>query len=91
MGTDSLRQLERLCKALANRRRLAAIRYLKEHRQATVGEVAAYLRLSISATSRHLSLLALVGVVENEQRGLLVYYRLASERRSLHRQLDTIF
>ena len=86
-----MRELERLFKALANRRRLTIIRYLGQNKQATVGDIAAHLRLSFSATSRHLSLLASVDLVENEQRGLQVYYSLSGARQRLLSMLKTIF
>ena len=85
-----MRNLERLFKALANRRRLLIMQYLKAHRQVTVGDIAAFLRLSISATSRHLSLLASAELVESEQRSLQVYYRLSASRSKLIRAVDTI-
>ncbi|MDP3986351.1 MAG: metalloregulator ArsR/SmtB family transcription factor [Candidatus Veblenbacteria bacterium] len=85
-----MRNLERLFKALANRRRLVIMQYLKAHRQVTVGDIAAFLRLSISATSRHLSLLASAELVESEQRSLQVYYRLSVSRPKLIRAVDTI-
>jgi len=85
-----MRNLERLFKALANRRRLAIMQYLKSRRQAAVGDIAAFLKLSISATSRHLSLLASVELVESEQRSLQVYYQLTTPRPKLIRAIDTI-
>ncbi len=85
-----MREFERLFKALANRRRLTLVHYLKDHRQATVGELAAMLRLSFSATSRHLALLAAVDLVESEQRGLQVYYRLGAVERKLRHAISTI-
>jgi DNA-binding transcriptional ArsR family regulator len=65
-----------MLKALANRRRLAILAYLKKNREASVTEIAEQIRLSVKATSRHLRVLAAADLVEYEQRSLLVYYRL---------------
>jgi DNA-binding transcriptional ArsR family regulator len=70
-------ELERSLKALANRRRLGIVRYLKRARQASVGDIAAEIRLSLKATSNHLTRLASAEVVESNKIGLMVYYRLA--------------
>ncbi|HCU48078.1 TPA: ArsR family transcriptional regulator [Patescibacteria group bacterium] len=70
-------ELERSLKVLANRRRLAIVRYLKRTRQASVSDIAAEIRLSFKATSNHLARLASAEVVEFEKVGLLVFYRLA--------------
>jgi len=70
-------ELERSLKALANRRRLAIVRYLKRTRQASVSDIAAEIRLSFKATSNHLALLAGAEILESEKVGLLVFYRLA--------------
>ncbi|MCI0619730.1 metalloregulator ArsR/SmtB family transcription factor [Candidatus Wolfebacteria bacterium] len=69
-------RMERVLKALANRRRLAILKFLKDEKEAAVGEVADAIGLSLKATSKHLSLLAAVDIVEHEQRSLQVFYRL---------------
>lgn len=61
------KEFERVLKALANRRRLAIVSYLKNKKEASVGEIAERLRLSIKATSKHVALLAAAGVLEKEQ------------------------
>lgn len=72
-----MRDLERTLKALANRRRLAIVRYLKQEREAPVGEIAGEIELSFKATSKHLRVLAAADIVEHDQRSLQMYYRLA--------------
>lgn len=67
------RELEKIYKAVANRRRIAILRYLKSG-NATVGEVAKAIKLSLKSTSRHLQVLAGVGLIVAEQRGLYVHY-----------------
>ncbi len=73
-----MKELERNLKALANRRRLAILKYLKENREAPVGDIAAEINLSFKATSKHLGVLAAVDIVEKNQRSSQVFYRLAS-------------
>lgn len=72
-----MKDLERSLKALANRRRLAILKYLKEQREAPVGEIAGAIRLSFKATSKHLAVLAAADIVERDQRGLQMFYRIA--------------
>ncbi len=69
--------LEKILKVLGNKRRLAILFYLKNIKEATVGDIAGELRLSITATSRHLALLRAFDLVERDQRGLEAYYSLA--------------
>lgn len=73
-----MRELERVLKAMANRRRLAIIKHLKSKREASVGELAEAIKLSLKATSKHLIILHSIGIVERDQRSLLMYYRLSN-------------
>ena len=72
-----MKEAERLLKSLANRRRLAIVRYLKGRREASVGDIAAAIKLSLKATSKHLGLLYTVDILERAQRTLLMSYRLS--------------
>ena len=74
-----MKELERILKALANKRRLAIIKYLKQEKEATVGDIAEKIKLSFKATSKHLGILAVVDIVEKEQRSLQVWYRLSPQ------------
>ncbi|HLD86036.1 MAG TPA: metalloregulator ArsR/SmtB family transcription factor [Patescibacteria group bacterium] len=78
---------ERILKALANRRRLTLVAYLKRHRDATVGRLAALLKVSFPTASKHLALLGAAQVVEYERRSLQVYYRLAEDMPPLARSI----
>ncbi|MFH1867156.1 MAG: metalloregulator ArsR/SmtB family transcription factor [Patescibacteria group bacterium] len=69
-----MRELEKILKALANRRRLAIIKHLKTHQPASVGEIAATIKLSFRSTSKHLAVLASADIVEREQSGLQIFY-----------------
>lgn len=72
-----MKDFERTLKALANRRRLAILKYLKSEPEASVADIASAIRLSFRATSRHLGVLANAGILEREQRSLFVYYRIS--------------
>lgn len=74
----NLNELERVIKALANKRRLAIVRYLKKEREATVSSIAGEIKLSFKATSKHLGVLLAANIVEKDQRSLQVWYRLVS-------------
>ena len=76
-----MKELERLLKGLANKRRLAILKYLKNTREATVGEIAKEIKLSFKATSKHLNILAALDILDKEQRSLQIYYRLVVSQR----------
>jgi len=71
------KKLERVCKAVANRRRLAIIAFLKHNGEALVGDIAHAIKLSFKATSKHLGVLFAVDAVDREQRGMEMWYRLS--------------
>ena len=71
------RELEKQLKALANRRRLLILTYLKGHREAAVGDISDAINLSFKATSKHLGVLAAADIVDKEQRSLQMWYRLS--------------
>ena len=71
-----MKELERILKALANKRRLAIIKYLKKAKEATVGDISEEIKLSFKATSKHLGVLANADIVEKEQRSLQMWYSL---------------
>lgn len=73
-----MKELEKQLKALANRRRLAILGYLKNNHKASVGAIAKEINLSFKSTSRHLAVLSAVDIVEREQVNLNVYYSLNS-------------
>jgi len=73
-----MKELERQLKALANKRRLAILKYLKKSKEATVGDIAEEIKLSFRSTSKHLAVLAANDIVEREQRSVQMFYRLAA-------------
>ncbi len=74
-----IKEVERVLKALANRRRLEIVKYLKKEKEATVGDIAEAIKLSFKSTSRHLAVLFSADIVEKEQRSIEVWYRLSPE------------
>ena len=58
-----MRKLERILKALANRRRLAILKYLKENKNAPVAEIAYEIDLSFKSTSKHLGILSAIDII----------------------------
>ena len=75
------KMLERDFKALANRRRLAILRLLKREMRVAVGEIAGEIKLSFKATSKHLNILYVAGLVDKEQQSLNVQYFLKDDLR----------
>ena len=76
-----MKEIEKQLKALANRRRLAIVMYLKKTKEAHVGNISEEIRLSYKSTSRHLGVLYSAGIVDKEQRSSEVFYRLSSPLR----------
>ena len=72
-----MKDLERVLKALANRRRLAIIKYLKRTGGAPVTNIAEAIDLSFRSTSKHLGVLSAVDILEKEQISLQIFYRLS--------------
>lgn len=68
--------MERVLKALANKRRIMILRYLREKKEAKVGDIAGKIKLSFKATSKHLGVLYSAELVERQQKSLEMYYRL---------------
>ena len=81
------KHLEKLLKAVANRRRLTILEYLNKKKGAKVGEIAAHLKLSFKSTSRHLTVLRGADLVEVEKQGLENRYSLSSDTPEVVRQI----
>ena len=88
---EDIKDLERIYKAFANRRRLAIIRLIKKEREMTVGAIAARIHLSFTATSKHLGVLATANILDREQRSLEMYYRIASDLHPHAKQIIALF
>ncbi len=85
-----MKDLERTLKALANRRRLAIVKYLKQHQPASVGDIAEHIDLSFKATSKHLGLLSSVNIVEKSQQSLRMFYRLVDSQSPAARHIISL-
>jgi len=70
-------EIERVLKALANKRRLMILRFLKIKKESSVSDIASQIKLSLKSTSRHLSVLFGADILEREQRNLQVFYKLS--------------
>jgi len=86
-GRISERDLERVLKALANRRRLAILRLLKTDKEASVGYIAEEIKLSFRATSKHLGVLFAAGIADREQRSTQMFYQLSPDVPSAARSI----
>ena len=76
-----MRELEKTLKELANRRRLAIIKFLKKQGEKSVGDIAHEINLSFKSTSKHLGVLSAVDIVDREQRSLQMFYRIAKNQK----------
>lgn len=72
-----LASLERILKALANRKRLQILKELKRRKSADVTTLARAIGLSMQATSIYLQHLHRLGIIKRRKRGQIVIYRLA--------------
>jgi DNA-binding transcriptional ArsR family regulator len=70
-------ELEKILKALANRRRLAILKTIKHKKRVSVSNIAEGIKLSIRSTSKHLAILYAAGLVAKEQNHFYVDYSLA--------------
>lgn len=82
-----MKATERVLKALANRRRLALVAHLKHKPEASVGVLAALLKVTFPTVSKHLAILGAAEIVEYERRSLKVYYRLANDMPAIARTI----
>lgn len=70
--------IEHVLKAVANRRRLEILRYLKIKKELTLDDVADRLELSFRSTSKHLIILSRSGLLVRKQKSRFVIYQLES-------------
>ncbi|MEK9174998.1 MAG: metalloregulator ArsR/SmtB family transcription factor [Patescibacteria group bacterium] len=82
-----MKELEQVFKALANRRRLAIVKYLKKAHSASVGNIAEEIKLSFKATSKHLSILFNANILEKKQINLSVFYSITDIPSSIIKKL----
>ena len=82
-GNSSIVQVERVLKALANKRRLLILLFLDTKGASSVGNISEHIHLSFAATSRHLRVLAHADIVESEQVNTTVNYYLPKNRQRI--------
>jgi DNA-binding transcriptional ArsR family regulator len=68
------KELEKTLKALANKRRIAILKFIKKSGPSSVGDIASAIKLSFKATSKHLVILSNADILEKEQVSLIVLY-----------------
>lgn len=74
VGRKDVKEVERVLKALANRRRLAIVMHLSQVGEASVGDIAKAIELSFKATSKHLGVLSAANLIDRKQISLNMYY-----------------
>ena len=85
-----VKEIERALKTLANKRRLAIVKYLKSKRGASVGDIADEINLSLKATSKHLVTLNAADIVDREQKGFQAFYHLSSHQKPLSKYIISL-
>ena len=69
-----MKKLEKIFKALANKKRLEILKFLDKERRASVGEIAEEINTSLKSTSKHLLALYQADFLEKERVHGLTYY-----------------
>lgn len=89
MVTTSMKkkEIEKILKALGNRRRLEIVAYLAKNKYVSVGDIATAINLSFRSTSRHLRVLSAADILEKEQRGPQVLYYIAKSQKPFVRAI----
>ena len=72
-------ELEKMFKALANKRRLKILGILK-NKPIPVSDLAKAIKLSFRSTSKHLAILHSAGFLDREQIGFVTLYKIVSDR-----------
>ena len=76
---DSIKEMEKDLKALANISRLKILDFLKKNKNsASVIEISEKTKCSYKATSKHLSILYRVNIVDREQKYYEMHYRIVA-------------
>ena len=74
-----MKKLEKIFKALANKRRLEVLSFLSKTKRASVGEIAEKIQTSTKSTSKHLLVLYHAEFLEKERVRGLTFYELGSK------------
>lgn len=84
------KELEKVFKSLANKRRIIILKFIKKSGRASVGDVSKAIKLSFKATSKHLIILSNVDFLEKEQNGLEVFYSINKNNHQILSKLLSI-
>ena len=84
------KELIKVLKAVANKRRIAILKFLKKAQVARVASIAEAIGLSFKATSKHLQILSGADILEKEQVSLSVNYSLAAKQHPIITKLISI-
>lgn len=82
-----MKQQEKILKALSNITRLKIILFLRERKPASVAKISEGAKCSYKAASKHLSILFRVDLVDRDQKGYEMHYRLADSMNSFARKI----
>jgi DNA-binding transcriptional ArsR family regulator len=74
---NMINNLEKILKALANKRRLSIIKHLHSHKRASVGDLSEAIKLSFKSTSKHLGVLSGADIVDKVLVGPSALYSLS--------------
>lgn len=85
-----MKNLERILKALANKRRLEILKYLKKEKEASVKDIADEIKLSFRSTSKHLIILSSADILEKNQQGIQIFYRIAENQKPTAKYIISI-
>lgn len=83
-----MKELEKILKGLASKRRLAIIRLLIKTKEMTVADIAEKIKLSFKSTSKHLGILHQLDILDRRQVNLNMYYRLSDSLPEIVRLLS---
>lgn len=82
--------MEKILKAVANRRRLAILNCLRGRKELSVGTIARQIKLSFRSTSKHLSILYASGLLDREQRNVSMFYKLNPKGSKIFLVIDSL-
>lgn len=81
------KELEKILKVLASKRRLDIIKLLRNKRKMPLSDIAEEIKLSGKSTSKHLRILYSAGLLEREFMGLEIYYSLSAVNNEIARDV----
>lgn len=82
MATE-IKNLEKILKTLASKRRLSIICYLRKKSEAKVGDIAEAINLSLTSTSKHLIQLFNANILDRNQKNLEMWYKLSPKQNNI--------